>query len=198
VLVELTTDMGIADALNHLVFDPLGIEAYLGVEPMRPTVVVADVSADQDWPDIQVYNSPFSRSIPDPADDLTTTASGVISLARAFQNIPSGFLSTATHNEATRDQTASVSGGLPGILEWPRCPWGLGPMLFNPEPPPFTPSLAGPGSYGHTGYCTGYVWSSPVHDITWTILGARTYDNGWPIAHAPAIEAAILAQGSGS
>lgn len=191
-LVERQTGTGIAEALDELVFAPLGMEAYLGVEPPRAPAAIADVAGPERGTDLEPFNSAFWRSLPDPTAGLLTTAAGTIALVRAFRGVPAGFLDPATCAEATRDQTGGLAGGLLGIIEWAHCPWGLGPMLHNPAPPPFTPAQGGPGSFGHTGYSVGYVWVSPDHDLTWAVLGTRTYDNGWPITHGPAIEAVVL------
>lgn len=193
-LVERRTGVPIADAFHQLVFAPLRMDACFGAEPPRAPVVIADVAGPEQGTELEPFNSAYWRSVPDPTAGLLTTASGVTTLASAFQGTPHAFLRPETSREATRDQTGGRPGGLFGPLKWDQCPWGLGPMLHNPAPPSFTPALGGPGSFGHTGYSTGYVWVTPNDDVTWAVLGARTYDNGWPITHGPIIESAVLAQ----
>ncbi len=191
-LMERRTGRPFAEVLQEQVLAPLGIEASFGHEPPRHTATVADIGGPEIDPALEPFNSAFWHSIADPAGGLVTTAGGAIALVRAFRGIPAGFLAPATGAEARRDQTGGLGGGLVGVVEWPHCPWGLGPMLHNPAPPPFTPALAGPGAFGHTGYSIGYVWASPVHDLAWAVFGTRTYNSGWPVHHGPIIEAAVL------
>lgn len=192
ILIERAVSASITTAVHELVLDPLGIEAYFGEEPPRAPVAIGGIGGPTSGTEIEEFNSAHWRSIPDPGGSLLTTAAGAIALCRAFRGLPDGFISSQMCAEATRDQTGGLSGGLIGIAEWPLCPWGLGPMLHNPSPQPLPPASGGPGSFGHTGYSLGYVWSSPAHDVTWTVFGPRTYDNGWPISHGPLIDAAVL------
>ena len=94
--------------------------------------------------------------------------------------------------EATRDQT----GGLPGrmvFVEWPGCPWGLGPELRGDKAPHWTPGEASPTSFGHVGASGSIAWADPAAGVAWALLGARFFIDWWK--DWPAIGAAILSAG---
>ena len=192
-IVERLTGQTFSVALTSLVIDPLGIEAYLGIEPPRPPVVLADVRGSHVGTPLEPFNSPFWRSLALPWAGLITTPFGALELVRAFQGVPLGFLLLGTLTEATRNQTDDLSGGYAPPLIWPRCPWGLGPEIRDEKKPHWAPPQAAPNSFGHAGASGCIAWADPVADVAWAILGTRTADSGWLLRRGPAIGAAILA-----
>jgi CubicO group peptidase (beta-lactamase class C family) len=191
VVVERITGQPFAAALTDLVFAPLDIEAYLGVEPPRtPAVIDVEDSSFTGTP-LEFYNSAFFRTLGEPAGGLLTTPAGVLGLVSAYQSIPSVFLQPDTAVAATRNQVGSLGGGVPGWFTRPHCPWGLGPALYPTIPG--VPVEVSPGSFGHTGSTGCLVWCDPAADITWALLGTKIPDNGWCDTAFPQLGAAILA-----
>ncbi|MBK9710414.1 MAG: beta-lactamase family protein [Kouleothrix sp.] len=191
-VVEHRTGQEFADALDQLVSRPLGVEAYLGVEPPRQPVILANVRSAHSGGDLEPFNSAFWRGLAFPWAGLMTTAEGAIRIAQAFQGFPDGFLSAKIRSEATRSHTGDLPGGFAEPLIWSRCAWGLGPELRGDKTPHWVPPQAGADSYGHSGASGALAWVSPAADVAWAILGARTADNGWLLRRSPAISAAIL------
>lgn len=192
-VVEQLTGQHFPEALQALVLQPLGVEGYLGGEPPRRPVVLADVRGGRSRPqELEPFNSPFYRSLGLPWAGLVTTADGALRIVQAFGGRPSGFLSGLLRAEAIRSQTGDLDGGFVPPLWWPRCPWGLGPELRGDKTPHWTPPEAGADSFGHSGGSGCLAWSSPSAGAAWAILGARTADSGWLFRRAPAIVAAIL------
>ncbi len=192
IVVERVTGQGFSTALQALVIRPLGTDAYLGVEPPRPPVVLADVRGPFAGTSLAPYNSAFWRSLALPWAGLLTTAAGALALVRAFQGQPLGLLTLETLAAATRNQTDDLGGGMAPPLIWPRCPWGLGPELRDEKTPHWTPPAAGPSSFGHAGMSGCVAWATPDSDVAWAILGTRTADGGWLVRRGPALGAAIL------
>jgi CubicO group peptidase (beta-lactamase class C family) len=176
-VVERCTALLYADAVRELVIEPLGIEAYLGEEPPRPTTIIADVRSDSTGgPD--PINSAAARATGTPWGGMITTTAGVLALARAFL-AGSGFLSPTTAGLGLMNQTPGLSGGFFGRMIWDDCPWGAGPELHGVKDPHWAPREASPESFGHVGSTGCVVWVDPCADVAWAILGARTYFNGW-------------------
>jgi CubicO group peptidase (beta-lactamase class C family) len=192
ILVERLVAKPFAEAFVDLVLGPLGIEAYLGSEPPRPPVRVAGALGEHAGTDLEPYNSPFWRSLAMPWAGLVTTAAGALALVRAFAGLPGGFLAPDLLAEATRDQTGGLPGGVIGIGQWPRCPWGLGVELRGDKTPHVTPALASPDSFGHAGASGCLVWNDRQVGVSWAILGSRTAES-WN-THWPAIGSAVLSQ----
>lgn len=194
-VVERQTAQDFASALSSLVLKPLGVEGYLGLEPPRPAVLLADIRGRERGTPTEPFNSPFWRSLGLPWGGLFTTVDGTQCLLRAFCGIPGDFLRSETRAQATRNQAGNLSGGQVEPLIWPRCPWGLGPELRDHKTPHWAPSSASPESFGHAGASGCVAWADPSADVAWAILGARTADNGWLLRDGPTIGAAAIAAG---
>jgi len=193
VAVERRTGQEFSRALRELVLEPLGIEAYLGDEPPRPPVAIADVPGEHTGTDLESFNSPFWRSLALPWGGLVTTADGALALVRAFADRAPGFLAEATRADATRDQTGGVPGGLFPPFVWDRCPWGLGPQLRGDGEPHLGAPRGNPSSFGHGGLSGCLVWADPAAGTAWGFFGARTVLSGWPSRVGPRIGEAALA-----
>lgn len=192
IMVEQQTKMDFPSALRSLVLDPLGIEGYLGSEPTRPPVTLADVRSEHTATPLEPFNSPFWRSLGLPWGGLLTTMDGALALIRAFSGIPKTFLTPTLASEALQNQTGDLSGGYGGIFNYPHCPWGLGPDLRDSKDPHWAPVESSPETYGHAGASGCVVWFDPSADVGWVVLGARTADNGWLLRGTPSIGKAIL------
>ncbi|HVC32748.1 MAG TPA: serine hydrolase domain-containing protein [Chloroflexota bacterium] len=195
VVVERLVGQAFPTALRSLVLDPLGIEGYLGSEPPRAPMVIADVRGPHADTPLAPFNAAFWRSLALPWAGLLTSVAGALGLLRAYQGLPVDFLELETLADATRNQTDDLGGGYAPPLVWPRCPWGLGPELRDQKTPHWAPAQAGPDSFGHAGASGCVAWSDPSTVVDWAILGTRTADNGWLVRRGPALGAAILAAG---
>ncbi len=192
IIIERVTGHSFSTALTELVLMPLGIEGYLGLEPKRsPAWVVGELGEYAGTP-LSPYNSVFWRRLSLPWGGLVTTAAGALGLVRAFAGIPADFLPSALLAEATHDQTDGLSGGLvSGVLEWQRCPWGLGVELHGDKVPHVSPAEASPTSFGHAGASGCLAWCDQTVRVAWSMLGCRTFESWWQSWSA--IGAAILA-----
>ncbi len=197
IVVERQTNQAFAVALEDLVVKPLGVEAYLGVEPPRSPAVIADVRSPQTGTPLEPFNSAFWRSLALPWGGLLTTVAGALALARAYCGQPAGFLRPETLAEATMNQTDDLAGGLEPPLLWPHCPWGLGPEIRDAKTPHWAPSRASPASFGHAGSSGAVAWADPSAGVAWAIVGTRTMANGWLVRGGPTIGTAILTSGDG-
>jgi CubicO group peptidase (beta-lactamase class C family) len=187
------TGLPFAQALQQLVFTPLGIEAYLGDEPERTPATLADVRGRYAGSPIEPFNSRFWRSLALPWAGLVTNLDGMWKLIRAWEGYPHGFLRDATRRDAVANQVGDLSGGQVRPLWWSWCPWGLGPELHGTKTPHWVPPTADADSFGHAGASGCLVWSDPAKRVTWALLGTRTADNGWLIRYGSQISAALLA-----
>jgi beta-lactamase class C len=195
VVIERLTGLGLHRALTDLVFDPLGVEAYLGVEPPRTPAAVSGLTGAHIGTDLEPFNSAFWRSLGLPWGGLVTTAAGALALVRAFMGEPAGFLRPETVVEATRNQ----AGELPSVRETPyafmSAPWGLGPELQQGAKPAWAPLEAEPGAFGHAGSSGCVAWAAPAAGVAWAALSGRVMGapDHWLFARAAALGRAILA-----
>jgi CubicO group peptidase (beta-lactamase class C family) len=191
IIVERLTGKPYSDALAELVLTPLGVEGYLGVELPREPARVGGELGDHAGTDLEPFNSAFWRGLAMPWGGLVTTISGALALVRAFAGQPAGFLPPALLAEATRDQTRGLPGGMIGLYEWPRNPWGLGVDLLGDKEPHWAPLSAGTDSFGHAGASGCLAWYDPERRLAWAFHGLRTV-NDWYNGF-PSVTGAILA-----
>ncbi len=192
VLIEQICGTSFASALQDLVLGPLHIEGYLGVEPPRAPALLADVRGTNP-PELAPFTSPFYRSLALPWAGLVTTATGFLSLVRAFAGHPAGFVSAHIVADARRSQTSGLPGGSGPPLWYADCAWGLGPDIYGAKQPHWSPPNAAPESFGHAGASGCIAWHDPASRVSYAIMGTRTAANGWLLRHAPALGAALLA-----
>lgn len=169
-VVERLTDRPFHEALNALVIEPLGIEAYLGSEPPRVPIYLTDSADDQVGTPLAAWNSPFWRTLGEPWGGMVTTPACALALLRAYQGLPTDFLQPATIQLATQDCTGGLGGGF-RWQSWPHCPWGLGPWLMAAGMNHFAFAHATPGTLCHTGYSGCAVYYDPTVDVAWGIHG---------------------------
>ena len=193
IVVEQVTGLTYPAAYRQLVFEPLGIEAFLGSEPSRPPAVIGDVRNHHEGTDLEWFNSAFWRGVGWPYGGLVTNAAGALALVRAFRPGPTALLRPETAAEATANQTSGLGGGQYAPLLWADCPWGLGPELHGAKRPHWAPVEASPTSFGHAGGSGCLAWFDPDADLAWAILGSRTAMGGWLIRQGPVIGSALLA-----
>ena len=193
VVVERLTDRPLPAALDALVCGPLEVEAYLGAEPPRPPASIAGVGGPHAGTPLEPYNSPAHRRLANPADSMLATTGGTLRLVRAFLGRGGAFLREGTRAEAVRDQTGGLGGGIIGHLEWPRCPWGLGPELRGAKAPHWVSPEASPHSFGHAGASGCLAWADPDVELAWVLQGTRHLAGGWLLETGPALTAALLA-----
>jgi CubicO group peptidase (beta-lactamase class C family) len=185
-VVERLTGEPFVQVLDALVVQPLGIEAYLGVEPPHAPAVIAPHEPVTDaW-----YNMPSWRALGEPWAGLITTAEGALELARAFWNRPDDFLQPTTRALATRNHVAHLLGGEFGATELQPDPWGLGPTLYGRAS--HRPLSVNDASFGHPGYTGCITWVDPIAYVAWAVLGTRVADNGWLNYALPVIGEAVL------
>ena len=91
-VIERVTGQTWPAALTALVLEPLGIEAYLGVEPPRPPARLSDIRDATAGTPLETMNSPYWRSRGLPSSGLVATAAGALALVRAFRGQPADFL----------------------------------------------------------------------------------------------------------
>lgn len=191
-VVEQRCGVSFHEALHSLVLEPLGVEAYLGDEPPRQPMVIADVRSSHANSDLEPFNSRFWRSLALPWGGLYSTVEGALRILLAFQGRPASFLSPELRAEALQNQTGMLNGGFVKPLMWSPCPWGLGADLRGTKEPHWVPAEAGPSSFGHSGASGALAWAVPELDLAWVILGTRAADSGWLVRRGPGIGRAIL------
>ncbi|MDQ3900367.1 MAG: beta-lactamase family protein [Actinomycetota bacterium] len=191
IVLERVTGQAFTAVLQELVLTPLGIEGYLGAEPPRPPATIAGRPTDRyTGTGLEPFNSPFWRAVPQPNGNLVATAAGLVALLRAYHGESAGFLAPETADQATRDQTGGLAGGVAGWFAGRPCPWGLGPMLYGPCP--WIPTTASTRSFGHTGMTSILAWLDPQAAVVLVLCATRFGFDGWCDRAYPFLGDAIM------
>jgi len=191
ITIERITGQSFHEAIDTLVIQPLGIEAFLGSEPPRLPAYIRYTPDEFAGTDLEA-NSPFWRLLGEPWGGMIATPAGTLGLFRAYQGLPDGFLSPEIILEATQDQTGRLGGGF-DWQEWEHCPWGLGPWIIVENMNHFAFPNANPGTLCHTGYSGCVVYRDPIKDVAWAIHGTQTASDDWFTGTISIISDAVLA-----
>ncbi|MFN8475847.1 MAG: serine hydrolase domain-containing protein [Anaerolineae bacterium] len=177
VVIERIRNQPFQAAVKELVLQPLGIEAYLGLEPPRVPAYVTDPPDQYVGASIEMWNSAFWRSLGMPGNGVVATPAATLALIRAYRGLPEGFLRPDTLRAAVKDQTGGVGGGFPW-QEWDWCPWGLGPWMIVENMNHYAFPDANPGTLSVTGYSGCAVFADPIADVAWSFHGTETFATG--------------------
>lgn len=192
-IVEQVTHGKFRNVLREQVLEPLKIEGFLGKEPARTPMKLADVRSRHVGTEREPYNSPYYRALGFPWSGLITTADGALKLVCAFAGYPANFLSEDLRAQAKRNQTDDLPGGSGAPFEYARAAWGLGADLKGEKKVHWTPPNASPRTFGHAGASGCVVWHDPDINVSWGIFGTRTADNGWLLRGGSRIAEGIIA-----
>lgn len=202
---ERAAGQSFASLIRREVFAPLGIDAYFGDAPERPTARVAEVDSEYVGTSLEPYNSLYSRRLALPWLGVVCTVHALLTLVRAAGGRTSpALLSPSLAELATTDATHGLSGGFGSrdpflflrrshSITWPVCPWGLSVEVRGDKRPHWTPPTADPRSYGLIGSSGCIAWYDPARRVAWAAFGGRTTDGGWLLRHGSAIGMAAYA-----
>jgi len=169
-VIEKVTTWPYHKFVKAAVLDSLGVSGYFGWEP-TPSMNLTGFFANN-------YNDPDRRFLGKASGGLITTAAGALAVGRAFAWPPNGLdVNPQLLLDARADQTGGIAAQ-PGNIWLPMEPWGLGPEIrglsAQKDNRHYSPSHAGPSSFGHFGASGSFVWCDPDVDLSFAILSART------------------------
>lgn len=106
-------------------------------------------------------------------------------------------LHRATVDDAIRPQYPSLSGIVPGVGRFERCPWGLGFELRGEKDPHWTGRHNAASTFGHFGGAGTMFWVDPHADLAAIALTDREF-GPWALEAWPEFSDAVLAEFSGA
>ena len=132
------------------------------------------------------FTTYLSEAVLDPLGMTASTLSGspahglnstVSDFAAFVAEVMSPMLITAeTRDEATRVHYPTLSGIVPGVGRYERCPWGLGFEIRGDKSPHWTGAHNAPSTFGHFGGAGTMFWIDPTVDLAVIALTDRRFD----------------------
>lgn len=190
--------------IEHHVFEPLGINAFVGRTPDAPVLAVSDVTGPHAGSGIEPYNSAMAHRFGAPWAGVVTNAAGLLALLRAYA--PGTTMLSAEMAAAARaDQTGEAPGGFGTTdafmghgpsrsVTWSPCPWGLSIEVQGGKEPHWAPRSL-PNSFGQIGSSGCLAWHDPDSGVSWMLFGTRTTEGGWLLRHGARIAQTALSAG---
>jgi CubicO group peptidase (beta-lactamase class C family) len=99
--------------------------------------------------------------------------------------------------DAIRPQYPSLSGIVPGVGRYDRCPWGLGFEIRGDKTPHWTGRHNAASAHGHFGGAGTMFWIDPQADVALIALTDRDFDS-WALEAWPAFSDAVIDEFAGA
>ncbi len=115
-----------------------------------------------------------SELVGSPAHGLRTSVDDLVAFLRETR-APS-LITPDTAADAIRTQYPGLSGIVPGVGRFERCPWGLGFEIRGDKQPHWTGLANAPTTYGHFGGAGTMMWRDPAADVAVVALTDRPFD----------------------
>jgi CubicO group peptidase (beta-lactamase class C family) len=137
----------------------------------------------------KIMNAPYGRSLGSPSLGIFANARDLVRFASVFLasgDAPNGslWLSKASIDLMTTDQTGGLPGGIEGIREWPVCDWGLGWEVKGEKIGHWTGDYTSPATFAHPGQGGTILWGDPASRIAVAVLANRDLSTGWWLSPA--------------
>jgi CubicO group peptidase (beta-lactamase class C family) len=178
-LIAAATGTPHPDYVRRAVFEPLGMDAYLGL-PEHEDARALRVREPGMWrPGVQLFNSTEWRR-------RATAAGGAFSTLDAYARIVQVLLSggapliaPATAADMARAQFPGLPGGIESFQTWEVADWGLGCDIRDGKSPHWLPAACSPATLSHLGAAGTLMWADPVARVGLVCLANRGTYSGW-------------------
>jgi CubicO group peptidase (beta-lactamase class C family) len=178
-LIAAATGIPHADYVRQAVFEPLGMDAFLGL-PDHEAPRALEVLEPGMWrPGLQLFNSVEWRR-------RATAAGGAFATAEAYARIVQVLLAGGdpliapqTSAEMAQAQFPGIPGGIESFQTWEHADWGLGCDIRDAKEPHWLPAACSPGTLSHFGAAGTLMWADPVARVGLVCLANRGTYSGW-------------------
>lgn len=181
----------------------LGTRLRLGMPPDPDFIRVSGLPTKHTDESIRPFNSAYWYNLAAPWGAISGAPDDGLRLLRGYAEGGLVLSEPLRRLAVTDPDGGALAGELPGAenhvgvgpyatIEWEQCEWGLGVELKGSKFPHWSPSEAGPASFGHGGASGVLVWHDPIAGISWGITGTRTSYTGWLFRYGPLVGKAVF------
>jgi CubicO group peptidase (beta-lactamase class C family) len=178
-LLAAATGIGHAEYVHQAVFEPLGLDAFLGL-PEAEFGRALDVREPGLWREgTPLFNSRAWRARASAAGGAFATAGAYARVVQLLLERGAPLLAPETFDEFARVQYPGLAGGIESIKTWESADWGLGCDIRDAKHPHWTGTRTSPETLSHFGASGTLMWADPVAGTGLVCLANRGTYSGW-------------------
>ena len=192
----LTAATGIPHAayVHQAVFEPLGMDAFLGLPEAEEGRALTVLEPGVWRPGLQLFNSREWRSRGTAAGGAFATAEAYARVIQLLLSDGAPLIAPETFAEMARPQFPGLAGGIESFQTWEQADWGLGCDIRDAKSPHWLPPECSPATLSHFGAAGTLMWADPVARVGLVCLANRGTYSGWMMEPGgwPDLSAAVL------
>ncbi len=178
-LITAATGIRHPDYVRHAVFEPLGMDAYLGLPEEEDGRALRVLSPGEWRPGLQLFNSREWRSRATAAGGAFATVDACARVVQVLLSAGAPLIATETYAEMARVQYPGLPGGIESFQTWDVADWGLGCDIRDAKAPHWLSSACSPATLSHFGAAGTLMWADPVAGVGLVCLANRGTYSGW-------------------
>ncbi|HEY3766267.1 MAG TPA: serine hydrolase domain-containing protein [Gaiellales bacterium] len=195
-LLSEATGIGHADYVRQAVFEPLGMDAYLGL-PETEAGRALDVREPGLWrAGKPLFNSREWRARATAAGGAFATASAYARVVQLLLARGAPLIASETFAELAQVQFPGIGGGIESFMTWEVADWGLGCDIRDAKEPHWTGARTSPATLSHFGASGTLMWADPQAGVGLVCLANRGTYSGWMMRPGrwPDLSDAVIAE----
>jgi CubicO group peptidase (beta-lactamase class C family) len=179
-LLAAATGIGHADYVHQAVFEPLGLDAFLGL-PETESDRALDVREPGLWREgTPLFNSRAWRVRASAAGGAFATPAAYARVVQLLLERGAPLLAPETFDEFARVQYPGLAGGIESFMTWEHdADWGLGCDIRDAKRPHWSGTRTSPATLSHFGASGTLMWADPVAGVGLVCLANRGTYSGW-------------------
>jgi CubicO group peptidase (beta-lactamase class C family) len=178
-LLHAATGIGHADYVHQAVFEPLRLDAFLGL-PKAESERALDVREPGLWREgTPLFNSRAWRSRATAAGGAFATTAAYARVVQLLLERGAPLLAPETFDEFAQVQYPGLGGGIESFMTWDTADWGLGCDIRDAKQPHWTGAHTSPETLSHFGASGTLMWADPAAGVGLVCLANRGTYSGW-------------------
>ncbi len=180
-LLGAATGIGHAEYVRRAVFEPLGMDAYIGLpEPEYPRALEVR-EPGLAAPGVALFNSRAWRSRGTAAGGGFATLDAYLRFVGMLLRRGAPLMAGETFDEFAAVQYPGLAGGIESFLTWETADWGLGCDIRDAKSPHWTGGRVAPSTLSHFGASGTLFFADLEHEVGLVCLANRGTYSGWPM-----------------
>jgi CubicO group peptidase (beta-lactamase class C family) len=178
-LLAAATGMGHAEYVHGAVFEPLAIDAFLGL-PESEFGRALDVREPGLWrPGTPLFNSRAWRGRATAAGGAFATCAAYAAIVQLLLLQGAPLIAPETFAEFAQVQFPGLAGGIESFATWEQADWGLGCDIRDAKEPHWTGTRPSAATLSHFGASGTVAWADPEAGVGLVCLANRGTYSGW-------------------